>query len=221
MAFWTTSVEVNMLTNPVARQLQSSFALSWCPSMFFKEYIVACVLEDAFIYQRDHLGKYVRVAQLTEHKGLIRDVAWAPSMGRGYQLIATASKDGYVRIFKITSDTNGADTLSLTASALDDDNDDDDESSPPRAPANLKVELLSQFDDHHGEVWRVSWNLTGKCFNEAGCASGGWGSAPDPVAPASQEIAGTVGARLERSERSRGVWGAAPATGGMPVRGRD
>jgi nucleoporin SEH1 len=156
MNYWTTAAEVNMLTNPVARQLQSSFALSWCPSMFFKEFIVACVLEDAFIYQKDYLGKYVRVAQLNEHKGLIRDVAWAPSMGRGYQLIATASKDGYVRIFKVTSVERN---LQYSGSGASSDLEEED---VPRGTTPLKVELLSEFDDHQGEVWRVSWNLTGK-----------------------------------------------------------
>lgn len=167
--YWTMSTEINMLTNPVARHLQSSFALSWCPSMFFKEYIVCCVLEDGFIYQRDHMGKFIKVAQLPEHKGLIRDVTWAPSMGRSYQLIATASKDGLVRIFKVTpvdkTDKGLPETNDLTHDA---DINEDEEVVAARVPGPLKVELLSQFDDHRGEVWRVSWNLTGTILASVG-----------------------------------------------------
>jgi nucleoporin SEH1 len=173
LSYWTLSAEVNMLTNPVARHLQSSFALSWCPSMFFKEYIVCCVLEDGFIYQRDHMGKFIKVAQLPEHKGLIRDVAWAPSMGRSYQLIATASKDGFVRIFKVFPVDKSEDATNGTNKYSDDllqdtDINDDEEVVSSRAPGPLKVELLSQFDDHRGEVWRVSWNLTGTILASAG-----------------------------------------------------
>lgn len=142
LGYWATIAEIAILSSPPNRTLQSSFALAWCPSRFFKESIVVCVLDDAFIYQRDGMGKYVRAAQLPEHRGLIRDVAWAPSMGRGYQLIATACKDGFVRIFKVTGGS--------------------DDNEP------LNVELLSKFDDHHGEVWRVSWNLTGTILSSAG-----------------------------------------------------
>ncbi|CAN6668294.1 nucleoporin Seh1p [Trichomonascus vanleenenianus] len=151
MHYWSTVVEVSILSNPPSRTLQSSFALSWCPSMFFKEFIVIGVLEDAFIYQKDSQGRFVRAAQLPEHKGLIRDVAWAPSMGRGYQLVATASKDGYVRIFKITQKQSR------------DFGDEDHEKVVP-----LDVELISKHDDHHGEVWRVSWNLTGTILASSG-----------------------------------------------------
>lgn len=159
MTYWNTVAEVNLLSTAVARQLQSSFALSWCPSMYFKEFIVVCALDEASILQKDHLGKYVKVAQLPEHKGLIRDVAWAPSMGRGYQLIATASKDGYVRIFKVVA-TDSFPQIS--------DVDDDDHMSGRVGSSPLRVELVSQFDDHAGEVWSVSWNLTGTILSSAG-----------------------------------------------------
>ncbi|ANB12336.1 hypothetical protein AWJ20_586 [Sugiyamaella lignohabitans] len=53
--------------------------------------------------------------------------------------------------------------------------------------------------------------LDGKC---CGLASGGWGSAPDPGCSCFAGYGGSETQRLERSERSRGVWGAAPAAGG-------
>lgn len=34
--------------------------------------------------------------------------------------------------------------------------------------SNLQVELLSEHDDHNGEVWSVSWNLTGTILSSAG-----------------------------------------------------
>lgn len=39
--------------------------------------------------------------EITAHKGLVRDVAWAPGNFRGYDMIATACQDGFVRVFRI------------------------------------------------------------------------------------------------------------------------
>ncbi|KAK3306569.1 WD40-repeat-containing domain protein [Chaetomium strumarium] len=35
------------------------------------------------------------------HRGLVRDVAWAPGNIRGYDIIATACRDGFVRVFRL------------------------------------------------------------------------------------------------------------------------
>ncbi|KAI8628287.1 WD40-repeat-containing domain protein [Xylariaceae sp. FL1651] len=39
--------------------------------------------------------------EITAHKHLVRDVAWAPGNYRGYDMIATACQDGFVRVFRI------------------------------------------------------------------------------------------------------------------------
>jgi len=39
--------------------------------------------------------------EITTHKHLVRDVAWAPGNYRGYDMIATACQDGFVRVFRI------------------------------------------------------------------------------------------------------------------------
>lgn len=173
---WSTSAEINLLTNLAARHLQSSFALSWSPSPYFKEYIVVCALEDAIIFKRvdnSPNAKYVKVGELPGHDGLIRDVAWAPSMGRGYQLIATASKDGFVRVFRVMETKSKLQSDAASSDVLQGNNflDPDSDSmavSDSEAATPLDVQLLSSFDDHHGEVWRVSWNLTGTILASAG-----------------------------------------------------
>jgi len=35
------------------------------------------------------------------HRSLVRDIAWAPGNIRGYDIVATACKDGFVRVFKV------------------------------------------------------------------------------------------------------------------------
>lgn len=45
--------------------------------------------------------EFYLAAELPGHKGIVRDVAWAPGNIRGYDVIATACQDGFVRVFKI------------------------------------------------------------------------------------------------------------------------
>lgn len=53
------------------------------------------------------------------HRGLVRDIAWAPGNIRGYDMIATACQDGYARVFRIDTAGDGADdSRSWAMSAL-------------------------------------------------------------------------------------------------------
>lgn len=47
------------------------------------------------------IKEFYLAAELPGHRGLVRDVAWAPGNIRGYDIIATACQDGFVRVFKI------------------------------------------------------------------------------------------------------------------------
>ncbi|CAG8973309.1 hypothetical protein HYALB_00000071 [Hymenoscyphus albidus] len=46
-------------------------------------------------------------ADLKGHKGLVRDVAWAPGSIRGFDIVATACRDGFVRVFHLTTPAKG------------------------------------------------------------------------------------------------------------------
>ncbi|KAL2754535.1 hypothetical protein ACRALDRAFT_1081529 [Sodiomyces alcalophilus JCM 7366] len=41
------------------------------------------------------------ITSVVPHRGLVRDVAWAPGNVRGYDTIATACQDGFVRVFRV------------------------------------------------------------------------------------------------------------------------
>ena len=57
--------------------------------------------------------------ELRGHRGLVRDVAWAPGSIRGYDIVATACKDGFVRVFQITTPTkNGKEPRSKEYSKI-------------------------------------------------------------------------------------------------------
>ena len=60
---------------------------------------------------------------------------------RSYHLLATASKDGHVRIWKFVED---------------------------EVSDQYKVDLIADFVDHDAEVWRVQWNVTGTILSSSG-----------------------------------------------------
>lgn len=175
---WTMISEISVLNSPPAAHLQSDFALSWCPSRFSPEKIVVCALDQGFIYNRDPAsGKLALAATLPDHSGLIRSVSWAPSMGRYYQLVATGCKDGKVRIFKLTERISHkarhhydgsiqCSGVSVNASIDDGESLMSVDQTTPNV--DIQVELVGQYDDHHGEVWSVSWNLTGTILSSSG-----------------------------------------------------
>lgn len=196
LQYWTSLMpDESLVTKKASKNRQSSFALSWCPSMFFKEYIAVSAQESAYIYHKSDLGKYLRVAEFPNCKSLIRDIAWAPSMGRQFQLIAVASVDGYIRIFKVTkqqstesqsqqqqtsqsqqqqpqaqqSQQGGGAEGPSSSNAFDTSMDIDDANSlSTNQSDSLHIELISSLGDHRSEVWRVSWNITGTILASAG-----------------------------------------------------
>ena len=45
--------------------------------------------------------EFYLAAELRGHRGLVRDVAWAPGNIRGFDVVATACKDGFVRVYQV------------------------------------------------------------------------------------------------------------------------
>ncbi|CDK24080.1 unnamed protein product [Kuraishia capsulata CBS 1993] len=163
---WTLISELSVLAVPPAANLQSDFSLTWSPSRFSPEKVLVCALDQAFIYVKDKNDRYVMGKMLPEHNGLIRSVSWAPTMGRSYHLIATGCKDGYVRIFKLTESLKGDDGLEDTVKELDAFATNGAYDSEPGS--DIQIETLSTHNDHDGEVWKVSWNVTGTILSSAG-----------------------------------------------------
>lgn len=45
--------------------------------------------------------EFYLAVEITGHRGLVRELAWAPGNIRGYDIIATACQDGYARVFRL------------------------------------------------------------------------------------------------------------------------
>ncbi|KAG5653850.1 hypothetical protein H0H81_009929 [Sphagnurus paluster] len=83
----------------------------------------------------------------------VTSVAWAPSCGRSHHLVATGSRDGHVRIWRLKP---GED--------VDRDEEEDAEGEVGKWTANLAAD----FDEHRSAVGRVEWNITGTVLSSTG-----------------------------------------------------
>lgn len=62
--------------------------------------------------------EFYLAVEISGHRGLVRDVAWAPGNIRGYDMIATACQDGYARVFRIDTPYSDNDGKSWSAGHL-------------------------------------------------------------------------------------------------------
>lgn len=115
--------------------------IAWNPSPFDSPMTVVGSHSGAKVWEYDDsLRKWSVNVELEGIHGTVRDVSWAPNLGRSYHLIAVAS-DHMVRIFKL---------------------------KPNEDRTRFVVSTIAEFDQHNSEVWRVSWNMTGTVLASTG-----------------------------------------------------
>ncbi|KAJ3400336.1 epoxide hydrolase, soluble (sEH) [Chytriomyces hyalinus] len=157
IANWTLSGEFEAA--PGSKETDQ-LCISWCPSRLQpQQLVVGCGDQNvARIYRLNANNQWTAFEHLPKHLGQVTDVAWAPNMGRSYQLIATGCKDNHVRFYKLTwedaSKTDEAVRLAQTTAGI--------------AKGKWRVELASSFNDHQSEVWRVDWNIIGTVLSSCG-----------------------------------------------------
>jgi nucleoporin SEH1 len=66
---------------------------------------VTC-MDTVKIFRTDKDRRFYHVADLKEARDLVRDVSWANGAMRGWDVIATASKDGCIRIYELHTDAS-------------------------------------------------------------------------------------------------------------------
>mmetsp|Transcript_9588 Transcript_9588/g.14435 ORF Transcript_9588/g.14435 Transcript_9588/m.14435 type:complete len:328 (+) Transcript_9588:106-1089(+) len=108
-------------------------SLSWSDCPFESpKLVVGGYSKLAAVWSCDN-GKWAQECVLESHGGPVHDVAWAPTMGRSYHLIASASREKSFKIHTLRRE-NGALVYSPDA---------------------------TQTVHTNSEVWRVAWNVTG------------------------------------------------------------
>ena len=115
--------------------------LSWSRSQFDDAMIViGCASGSPQIWgYNKSFRKWQILSVLEGHTGPILDVSWAPKLGRSYHLIASASQDKTIRIWKIQV-----------------------------GKGEVKILDQWVLDDHKAEVWSVEWNMTGTMLASTG-----------------------------------------------------
>jgi nucleoporin SEH1 len=77
--------------------------------------LVVAAMDTVKIYRMNADRQFYHALELSGHGGLVRDVAWANGCVRGFDLIASGSSDGIVRVFEVH--TEWADSGNKTTSS--------------------------------------------------------------------------------------------------------
>lgn len=130
--------------------------------------VVGGVSPTAKIWAHDkNRGKWSVLAQLDGHSDHVHDVAWAPSMGRSFHRIATASRDNTIRIWQIKPTDSKRDKEDVPGNV----GEVVDEVSGLTYLGRGKgchIYCFPPLTDHEAEVWRVRWNVTGSVLASSG-----------------------------------------------------
>lgn len=154
--------------------------------------LAVAAMNEVLIFRTDKSKRFFHIVTLQDARQVIRDVAWANGSMRGHDVIATASKDGSIRIYELSTVPAGkpATAASTSVPAVP-----ESVTSPqigrPRAnppsgigaglafasqgpgsnrdteqtqPGRVKQEakLVDELTNHHGAVWRLAFSQMGK-----------------------------------------------------------
>lgn len=110
----------------------------------------------ARIYEyNEQTRKWINIESLSINSPIL-DLSWAPNVGRTYHLIATASKDKKVKIWKLQPQSQ-VQAISNKST-----------SQPSLGNTKMETKEVACFEDHHAEVWRTEWNITGTILASSG-----------------------------------------------------
>jgi nucleoporin SEH1 len=150
--------------------------------------LAVAVMKNVHVFRTDKSKRFFHVAKLEGSRQIIRDLAWANGSMRGYDIIATASKDGTIRIYEISTPSSGKDSAGGTSSTLtiaqpSSSHPDPRKNAPSGIGAGLAgtlktldtsreneqnpgrirqvTKLTDELIDHHGAVWRVAFSQMG------------------------------------------------------------
>lgn len=152
--------------------------------------LAVAAMKDVLIFRTDKAKRFFQVAKLEGSRQIIRDLAWANGSMRGYDILATASKDGAIRIYEISTPSSGKGAAPGSSSgtaafpATESPRTDPRQNVPSGIGAGLAgattgsdtqrengqhpgritqlVKLTDELTNHHGAVWRVAFSQMGE-----------------------------------------------------------
>ena len=148
------------------------------------------------IFRTDKAKRFFQVAKLEGSRQIVRDLAWANGSMRGHDILATASKDGAIRIYELHTPSSGKSATAgssataapftsadspraeprknapsgigagLAGASKVPDNQRENEQNPGRITQIAK--LTEELTNHHGAVWRVAFSQMGDLLVSTG-----------------------------------------------------
>ena len=154
--------------------------------------LAVAAMHNVQVFRTDKAKRFYLAAELKGARQVIRDIAWANGSMRGYDVIATASKDGAIRVYELTTPQSTKTTLTANISAASTAADNmlsprlrGPRSNPPSGigaglagasrvndnaqdneqhPGRVRhvVKMVAELTQHHGAVWRVAFSQMGR-----------------------------------------------------------
>jgi nucleoporin SEH1 len=175
---------------------------SWATNREAQEHktlsLAVAAMDEVKVFRTDKDRRFYLAAELTGARNIIRDVAWANGSMRGYDVIATASKDGCIRIYQLHVEKSRPPTDEAVVSAsLEESTPEDPKSDsrkalsgigaglagssskePYREPDPMPdrpreiVTMVAELNLHQGAIWRVAFSQLGmSSFYDASVSS--------------------------------------------------
>ncbi|KAJ4402002.1 hypothetical protein N0V91_007507 [Didymella pomorum] len=158
--------------------------------------LAVAAMKDVLVFRTDKAKRFFQVAKLEGSRQIIRDLAWANGSMRGHDILATASKDGAIRIYELHTPSSGKSATAgpsaaaapfisvdshpadprrnapsgigagLAGASKAPDNQRENEQNPGRITQIAK--LTEELMNHHGAVWRVAFSQMGDLLVSTG-----------------------------------------------------
>ena len=152
--------------------------------------LAVAAMKDVLVFRTDKAKRFYLIATLKGARQIIRDLAWANGSMRGHDILATASKDGAIRIYELSTpkvDKSGAadaSSSSMVAESISSPQPGRPRKNAPSGigaglagsskapdsshdseqyPGRIKqvAKLTDELTNHHGAVWRVAFSQMG------------------------------------------------------------
>lgn len=142
------------------------------------------------VYRSDKNRRFYVAAELTGSRNILRDLAWANGSMRGTDIIATASKDGLIRVYELsTPEHSQQSTLAAPAAPEPQPSPRSRRNAPSGIGAGLAgasrvgdshesdqdpgrvkhaVKMVAELTSGHGAVWRVAFSQMGDLLVSTG-----------------------------------------------------
>ncbi|KAL4931289.1 putative nuclear pore protein (SEH1) [Aspergillus undulatus] len=153
--------------------------------------LVVAAMDTVKVFRMDSNRRFYHAIELSGHGGLVRDVSWANGSVRGYDLIASGCKDGFVRVFEVytslsstsarESDRNHSQSSAQSQSSRSTAQSGIGSALASRAPTSMinrpptgdspfkhSYKEVACIDSKHLDVWQVGFSYAGDCIVSSG-----------------------------------------------------